>query len=128
MEFMCTPFSLIGIVFIFIGIKLYRNITKFLETAESTIGEITNITSHMQRDGDIVHDVYVKFSVGGEIYSGKLDGYDSSMFVGKKINISYNPDDPNDFKGPSPKFGAYVFIILGVISLCVDIGFTFDIF
>lgn len=128
MEFMCTPFSLIGIVFIFIGIKLYRNITKFLETAESTTGEITNITSRMQSDGDIDHDVYVEFSVGGEIYSGKLYQYDSSMFVGKKINIFYNPDDPNDFKGPSPKFGAYVFIILGVISLCGGIGFTLGIF
>jgi len=101
-----TVFALIGSLFFIIGMVLavigsiiYINHNKFLETAETTYAEITDIDEEAYyRKGrrKTRHHVWVEYEVDGSTYNRKLDSYNSSMYVGSDIEIYYDPENPSD--------------------------------
>lgn len=50
-------FALIGAILIIVGIIMQKNNSEFLETAESTNAEITDIATSHDSDGDVHHSV-----------------------------------------------------------------------
>ena len=128
MGILSSPIIIIGIIMIIIGIKIYISVSKFLKIAKSTQAEITDIKTERDFDNDLHHTVFVAFNVDGETYHGKIIEYNSTMSVGKKITIYYDPANPNNFKGPSPRFPAYILMILGVIFVFTSINTVYNIF
>ena len=114
-------FALIGAILIIVGIIMQKNNSEFLETAESTNAEITDIATSHDSDGDVHHSVFVKFEVDGETYEGQLGQYDSGMYVGKEVTVYYNPDNPHNFKGSNSGFVGYFMIIFASIFFLIGI-------
>lgn len=85
-----------------------------------TTGTITRIESN----NDDEYDVYVYYRVNGEYYESLLNGYSSSYYEGKKIEIYYDQDNPNKIGVKSldllflmfPGFGL-LFFIIGAIGI-----------
>ena len=109
-------FVLFGILFAFIGTKIQEENTKFLESAETTTAQITHF--EFEHSANKTHTiVYVQFDVDGQTYSGNLGGeYDATMYVGGDVTVYYNPDDPNEFSGPSTSFVGYIFMGFGAVA------------
>ena len=112
-------FIFFGIFFAFIGTKIQEENTRFLETAETTTAQIT----HFEFDYSVDKTrtiVYVQFDVDGQTYSGDLGGeYNATMYVGGDVTVYYNPDDPNEFSGPSTSFVGYIFVGFGAVACLV---------
>lgn len=119
-------FGIIGALIIFGGFKLQESNTKFLEIAQTTMAEITDIDVYYDSDGDSHHTVFVEFDVDNKEYFGTLNEYNSGMYIGKEVNIYYDPQNPNIFKGSSSKYAGYllsgfgaIFFLVGAIPLGV---------
>lgn len=110
-----TIFAFIGIIIIVGGIFLQISNTNFKKTAIKTQAEITDIITRRDSDGDTSHIVYVEFEVNDIKYSGSLGSYSSSMYIGKSIDIYYNPLNPNNFKSSTSTFVGLFVIGFGMI-------------
>lgn len=108
-------FIIIGIVILIAGVFFHKNLNEFKETAKETNATITRIEYEEDIDGDIDYEVYVEFYVKGEIYTGKLDEYNSTMREGDNVRIYYDPSNPNDFKSKSSNWMIYLLYEIGGI-------------
>lgn len=114
-----------------LGFKVKNNSDEFEANSIKTQAIITKIESSYVSDSDgernKTYDVYVKFTVDGVKYSGKLNTYSIGMQEGKETTIYYNPDDPNEFRGATStglKFSMIMSSVFGVLfSLTVVIFF-----
>ena len=84
-----TIFATIGIIFVLIGAFLFTNVFNYKNKIE-TIGTITKITY-----GDDNEEVIVSYNADGKHYESTLNGYMSSFYEGKDINIYYDKENPN---------------------------------
>lgn len=121
-------FAIIGALIILGGFKLQEVTTEFLEIAQTTTAQITDIDVYHDSDGDSHHTVFVEFDVDNKEYSGTLNEYNSGMYIGKDITVYYDPQNPNNFKSSSSKFSGYllsgfgaIFFLVGIIPLGLGI-------
>lgn len=119
-------FAIIGALIIFGGFKVQESNTEFLEIAQTTMAEITDIDVYHDSDGDSNHTVYVEFNVENKEYSGILNEYNSGMYIGKEVTVYYDPQNPNNFKSSGSKYAGYlvsgfglIFFLVGAIPLGV---------
>ena len=102
---------LFGFVFELIGVYLrYIRINGFAKT-EAVITEVTEVPGMAE---DQNYKVIVSYTVNGKAYSGKMDFYRSDYQPGKKIVISYHPNDPQKIYGPAETLGL-IFLISGFL-------------
>lgn len=105
---------IVGIGLIFLGIKQRQSNLKFIETAIEGEATITKIDEKYESSTEsYFHTAYVEYNVRNQKYSAKLPEYNSMMYVGKKVKIYYNLDNPSEFK--TPKYSYYIEIIFGAI-------------
>ncbi len=126
--------NIIGIAFLFFGVLMitisivtFVGAKKFEANAEKTIAVITDIDTYRTGSGDnrtTHHDVYVEYRVDRQVYNGMLDYYSSSMYVGKEIEVMYNPNNPADIRGSS-NFTWIILAFMGLIFGAVGGGIFF---
>ena len=103
-----TIFAIIGSIFFVIGLVLsvvgafrYNDFNEFMETAETTQATITEIEEDVYyRKGRrrIRHYAWASYTIDGNYYNKKLDHYSSTMYVGARIWVYYDPDNPSDVR------------------------------
>ena len=120
-------FAIIGTMFVIIGLTVFGTRNNY-ENKVDTKGTITEISSYRDSTGDDEHEVYVSYTVGGRRYKSKLNGYSSSFYEGKEIDIYYDKDNPNNIGTKSldklflifPGIGM-IFVIMGVSGIVIKI-------
>ena len=121
-------FFFIGLVFIVVGLCVWRADATFFKTAISTSAEIVDIQSHRDYDGNRSHEVFVSYTVDGTSYDYmRINKYSSDMYIGKLIEVYYNPTDPGKVKTKSGSIILVViFLVLGsvfaIIGGCILLG------
>jgi len=109
-------FAIVGILFIIVGGFIIKSDSKFKETAIKTTATITDIDTYYDTYNETHYTVSVEFEVDGIKYDGTLREYSVGMHIGGKIDIYYNPLNPNDFISSSDKFLGILFVVMGMIS------------
>ena len=116
---MLIPTGLIFIIFGIIMMNMTRNAEHFIKTdAVVTKTELVPaVASDEEAGSGEQYDVFIKYSAEGkeyETYLGEMTGYK----VGDKIQISYNPEDPEQIiqAGNNILF-SLVFVAAGVLAL-----------
>ena len=118
-------FTIIGALFVVIGLVIVGNVFNY-ENKESTVGIITEISTHRGTNDDRNYRVYVSYNVDGKLYESGLNGYSSNFYEGKEINIYYDKNNPNKIGMKSldllflmfPGFGL-VFLAIGGTGLLI---------
>ncbi len=119
---------LLSIVFLFVGVIRKSNVDNFMGTAEKVEARICDIDTYTERNykGRRItkHKVYVDYTVDGIIYDHiQLDSYNSSMRVGKIIEIYYNPKKPKQIKsGDTSTFTIMMFAGAGFMVAAILIA------
>lgn len=116
-------FSITGLIFLTVGISWMINGIKFKETAIEISAEIVDIDTYEDSEGDINHRVYVDYSFNGTIYENiQIHSYNNSMYVGKKITLLCDPDNPFNVQSSNGfVIGSIIFIFMGTIFSLVGI-------
>lgn len=79
-------FAIIGAILVVIGFILFGSVFNYTNKIETT-GIITEIWSSRDSDNNRNHKVYVSYIAEGNEYESTLNGYSSSFYEGKKIEI-----------------------------------------
>ena len=111
-------FASIGMIFILIGLVIGINVLNY-DNKENTIGTITNISSYREHYGDGNYEVYVTYNVDGKKYESKLNGYSSSFYEGKEIEIYYDKDNPSKIGVKSLDLLFLIFPGIGLIFFII---------
>lgn len=119
-------FAFVGLGFFSSGILTYKLSSDFYKDAiktEATIEDI-DVSYSYDSDGDRKsdYDVVVSFVVDGKEYTGLLNSYNSSMRVGGKTTVYYDPKSPSNFRSGSGTTVGLIFIIIGAIILIAGIS------
>ena len=87
-------FAAFAVIMFMVGVGMMIGWASFSKTCESTDAVITSIerTRHGKHKR---HRVTVEYSVDGEVYSGSLGYYISSMRRGQHVTVYYDPEDPS---------------------------------
>jgi len=91
-----------------------------LKAYPKTEAEITRITTTYSGE-DTEYEVIVKYTVDGKEYERELGSYQSSFREGKKIEIAYNPENPNEILQNSKTSNVLV-IVVGSIAGLAGVG------
>lgn len=106
--------TIFGIIFIILGIFLYKDQKAFNRENPLAYAVIDRIETHVSRDldGELEneHEVYVTYYVDDQKYTTKLNEYSVKMHQGDKIKIHYDPSSPSNIKTES---------YLSSIMLCI---------
>ena len=78
-------FFLVGLGLVFGGVKYTISTKEKISESEVIMGEITEINTWYDSDGDSHHDVFVEYEYDGKEYDRELNSYSSSMYEGKEI-------------------------------------------
>ena len=113
-------FTIIGVAFIMIGSIVCASVFGYQGKVD-TEGTITQIDTYTGNRGSRYYDVMVAYRVDGKDYESKLNGYSSSFYEGKKIDIYYDKDNPNKIGIKSMDL-LFVLIFSGIGLLFVIIG------
>lgn len=110
-------FFLIGMAFVVAGLLTWRANVEFFETALPTDATIVDIQTYRDSDDDVSHSVFVDYTVDGVEYEYReLGMYSSSMYIGKTVEIYYDPQDPGDIKSKTGStLIAVIFVAIGGI-------------
>ena len=112
-------FASIGAIFFIIGLVALGNIFNY-ENKVDTVGTITEISSYYSNNKhDKNYEVYVSYIVDGREYNSKLNGYSSSFYKGKEIDIYYDKDDPSKIGKKSLDSLFWIFPGMGLIFLII---------
>ena len=121
-------FTIVGTVFVAIGFILFGSVFNYNNKIETT-GIITEIWSSRDSDNNRNHKVYVSYVAEGNEYESTLNGYSSSFYEGKKIEIYYDKDNPNKIGMKSldllflilPGIGL-IFLVIGGTGIFIKIN------
>ena len=112
-------FASIGAVFVIIGLVVFGSIFNY-ENKVDTVGTITEIVSYYNNAKDNRnHEVYVSYIADGKEYESMLNGYSSSFYEGKEIDIYYDKDDPSKIGVKSLDLIFLIFPGIGLIFLII---------
>ena len=107
-------FCVVGIIFFIIGISIFFSAIDKQDRVE-TIGIITQIERYKDIDGDTRHTVFVSYNVNGIEYESKLNGYSSSFYKGKEIEIYYDKNNPRKIGSASLDLLFLIFPGIGLV-------------
>ncbi|MCX4364366.1 MAG: DUF3592 domain-containing protein [Bacilli bacterium] len=113
-------FAIGGTIFLAVGLLFVGRIFNYDNTIE-TVGTITKINVSYDMDGDKDHDVYVAYMANGRRYESMLNGYSSSFYEGKKIDMYYFKDNPQKIGVKSLDYIFLMFPVMGLIFLLIGI-------
>lgn len=111
-------FGLLGLIFLVIGVFISFNTFNYSNKVDIS-GVISRIETKRDSDGDTDLDVYVSYRVNGTSYESRLNGYSSSYYEGKTIEIYYDKDDPNKIGNKSLDLVFLVFPGIGLIFFLI---------
>ena len=117
-------FVVIGIFLIILGFTQKSKDEVFIAKSQTAQARIMDITSHVSGSGKhrrVKHRVFVSFIVNGKEYEGKISSFSSSMHVGDRITVYYNPEDPDDFISKSDAKASVVMFIMGSVFAFVGL-------
>lgn len=112
-----------GIVALIMGFQMYQNSKVYLPTT----AVITDIQEEWTGSGgtegsNYDYHVFIRYTVDGTQYDNELGEYDATMDIGDKLDIVYNPENPNQ----TQKAGATSYLILwGIGVLFIVAGLFF---
>lgn len=101
-------------VFLAVGISEVVKASRY-ESVQATITEIEAI----KKGNDTSNSVYVSYVVNGKDYNVRLNYWDATMYVGKQVQIKYNPDYPAE--AVSGEISNYV-LWIGLAALFEIVG------
>ena len=113
-------FFTVGTVFIVTGGFVHMSNASFMKNADTTYAEITDIEhDYNYRNGKKKkdYDVWIEYTVDGIIYNQRLNSYDSSMYVGKEIEVYYDPENPSDVRTNSKIFEIIIMSMGGFFAV-----------
>lgn len=116
-------FELICLIFIFIGFFFFKDNMEFQKNSLETVGVITNIERVGSGD-NIRHIVDVQYVIDEKVYEKELGAYDSSMYEGKSIVLTYHSDNPMDARVMSSNILFIMFMCIGGISFIFILCFS----
>ncbi len=122
--FFCGIFAVVGITMSFICLNQKDSNEEFIKNSKIAQATIIDINTRITGSGDnrrTEHDVFVSFYVDEKKYEGEINSYKTGMHVGDRIEVYYNPNDPDDFLSKSDANGIVVGIILGIVFALVGI-------
>lgn len=117
----------IGIIFIVVGLIFFLKFDPDAYDMQTT-GVITEIEEHYELIGDdneLMHDVYIDYTVNGEKYEhAPYFSYNSGMKVGDEVEFYYMSEDPAQIAGSdknaTPWFGlGFAVIGFGLTAVTV---------
>lgn len=128
--FNCFLIGCFAVALLTTGNLLQTKYTNFLKNAETVYAEITDIVNYNHISPERGHPKTIKksgaivnFTIDNVPYSNLLVDNDirSSTFkIGEKVKIYYNPENPNEFRGPD--YNGYIMLsIYGFIFLFIFI-------
>lgn len=120
-------FSCIGLFIVILGLILFFTVFNIPNKVE-TKGIITKIYTSNDRNGNHSHDVYISYNVNGKEYESRINGYSSTFYEGKELNIYYDQKNPHKIGVKSldllflifPGIGA-IFLIIGGVGILIII-------
>lgn len=120
-------FAIIGAILVVIGFILFGNVFNYTNKIETT-GIITRISLSRNSENES-RRVYVSYVAEGNEYESTLNGYSSSFYEGKEIEIYYDKDNPNKIGMKSldllflilPGIGL-IFLIIGGTGILVKVN------
>lgn len=115
-------FSILGVCWILGGVVYYIFSSNFRKKAIRTTATITEIQMYRNSEGVEHCNVDVEFEVDGKVYGGRLGSFSSArgMWKGGKIEIDYNPDNPNKFKSIGSDRTTIICILVGIFWLVLN--------
>ena len=102
--------GLMSVIVLCIGVHL---ILKEPLRTSKTMGKITEITQSSYT---------VQYSVGNHIYSTSIGGYDSDNYVGKSVNVNYDPNMPQNARVGFSNRSVGTMLIISAIVVCLLVG------
>ena len=101
----------------------------FLDNAEKVTAVITEIEYYYDRteDTEKMENVFVEYYVDNKLYTGTLKETSINMYEGKKVDIFYNIDNPNEFIQNNKvtnglfKYFGYLIFIIGIGQLVIAV-------
>ena len=116
--------SYIYIIFIVIGLAVagYGVYSQFFQTKgfEKTTAVIDRIDeSYMGYNDETMQDeyeytTYVKYTVEGKEYTGKLNISDASFKEGQEVDVMYNPANPSEMYS-EPGITGFIMMVAGLV-------------
>ncbi len=91
---------LVGIIFVNLSNSISESEAAKKETFLPTEATIVNMVRVKDSIGGAYTDhdwhVYIEFDIDGRTYNTELNYYNSDLYNGQKVNILYNPDNPEE--------------------------------
>lgn len=121
-------FGTIGAIFLVVGIFICFPMLNKKDKIETT-AVITKMSTYRYGKGNTRYHVQVSYKVDGEEYESNLNGYSSSFYEGKEIEIYYDKNNPTQIGSKSldlimlifPGIGI-IFILIGGIGIAVKLN------
>ena len=108
-------FFLVGLGLVFGGVKYTISTKEKISESEVIMGEITEINTWYDSDGDSHHDVFVEYEYDGKEYDRELNSYSSSMYEGKEIELLVDMMYPTRVRSTSGS--TFLVLILGGMGI-----------
>lgn len=118
-----NSFLFMGLVFLIVGLLMY-NANKNFDTGDvgTTMATITDIDMYKMGNNKS-YDVYITYNVNDMNYTTELNVYNSSMQVGKEIEITYKLNDPTTIHYVAGDL-IELFIFSGIGCIFIIVGFV----
>ena len=112
-----------GILYVFFSTNGLQEKKEFLKKSVKTEATIVDIEYEFVNDEKNIDEVYVEYIVNNKLYTGTLNEISSNMYIGKKVDIYYNPSNPQEFVQNDEftnnlfKYMGYFILMVGVIAI-----------
>jgi len=123
-------FTGVGIIMLIVGGFLTSRTSRFLESAVEAPGEVVDISSYTDDDGQTMYQPVIRFTAqDGEDY--EITGSTGSSWapeLGRQVTVLYNPDSPQlaDLKGFWNQWlGPVIFLGLGGLIFVLGVVLWF---
>jgi len=119
----CLLFLGVGIVFLAVAIAWTTSVNAFLATARTATGQIVDVHSRRDDDGQWMHRPVIRFTVDGKEH--EVAGAVATSWkpeVGAQVDVLYDPAHPDDANLAgfwSQWLGPVIFYGLGVVLTVV---------
>ena len=121
----CTVLFSSIVVFFIVSKIQYDQLVFDMEPLEATI---VDVDSHVRRRGLNWQDIYIEYAVDGIVYNRELKtdtaisfraGNGAHYSVGEKVQIFYDPQNPEIIASPRSVSVGYFWLIFALFSLCL---------